>query len=189
MEVKIYLGDANCTTCGRRHKKVFEIDGKPYGSSCANEILGKNLNAPVWLYELAEEWVVDEAKRRKDQIQGDYDYISVNFFNEYETHTNYDGQKLWNKPIKVNGKTVKVDWQYEIHDYLMNRWSELTMTNTKYRPIVPKWVSDILWKEKNQDPLAALGETKRWEEWKRSYSRKLKYARLNGWITEDEENE
>ncbi|GLI90483.1 hypothetical protein [Bacillus subtilis] len=56
-----------------------------------------------------------------------------------------------------------------------------------YKPVVPKWVSDILWKEKNNDPLAALGYTKRWREWKRRYSRKLKYARLNGWIAEDDE--
>lgn len=125
MDVKIYLGEANCTTCGKKHKKIFEIDGQPYGSSCANEILGKNLTAPVWLYELAEEWVLEEAENYKEQISEDYEDISVNFFNEYETDNNYDGQKLWNRSIKVNGKNVKVDWQYEIHDYLIGRWKEL----------------------------------------------------------------
>ncbi|WP_186313229.1 hypothetical protein [Bacillus velezensis] len=125
MDVKIYLGEANCTACGKKHKKIFEIDGKPYGSSCANEILGKNLTAPVWLYELAEKWVLEEAENCKEQISEDYEDISVNFFNEYETDNNYDGQKLWNRSIKVNGKNVKVDWQYEIHEYLIGRWKEL----------------------------------------------------------------
>ncbi|MGY0106725.1 hypothetical protein [Bacillus velezensis] len=60
------------------------------------------------------------------------------------------------------------------------------MTESNYRPSVPQWVSDILWKQKNQDPFATHGETKRWEEWKRRYSRKLKYARLNGWTIEEE---
>ncbi|MGN7209778.1 hypothetical protein ACTHPW_18540 [Bacillus velezensis] len=125
MDVKIYLGEANCTACGKKHKKIFEIDGKPYGSSCANEILDKNLTAPVWLYELAEKWVLEEAENYKGQISEDYEDISVNFFNEYETGNNYDGQKLWNRSIKVNGKNVKVDWQYEIHEYLTGRWKEL----------------------------------------------------------------
>ncbi|WP_124058338.1 hypothetical protein [Bacillus subtilis] len=60
------------------------------------------------------------------------------------------------------------------------------MSKSNYRPAVPRWVSDILWKQKNQDPFATLGETKRWDEWKRKYSRKLKYARLNGWTIEEE---
>lgn len=60
------------------------------------------------------------------------------------------------------------------------------MDKTNYKPVVPSWVGEILQKEKNRNPLAALANTKRWEEWKSRYSRKLKYARLNGWITEDE---
>jgi hypothetical protein len=56
-----------------------------------------------------------------------------------------------------------------------------------YKPTVPKWVGDILEKEKRRDPLADIGYAKKWREWKRKYSRKLKYARLNGWIVEEAE--
>lgn len=56
-----------------------------------------------------------------------------------------------------------------------------------YVPVVPKWVAEILEAEKRQDPFASHGRTKIWREWKRSYSRKLKYARLNGWIVERDE--
>lgn len=49
--------------------KFFEIDGKPYGSSCANKIIGKELTAPVWLYELAETWFQDEMKDFKGMHQ------------------------------------------------------------------------------------------------------------------------
>ncbi|PGZ46441.1 hypothetical protein COE56_24875 [Bacillus anthracis] len=54
-----------------------------------------------------------------------------------------------------------------------------------YKPIVPKWVAEILQKKKNQDPLASLGHSKEWDEWKYRYSRKYKYAMLNGWIVEE----
>lgn len=56
---------------------------------------------------------------------------------------------------------------------------------TLYKPTVPKWVAEILEKQKRQDVLATLGRSKEWDEWKRRYSRKLKYARLNGWVVED----
>ena len=122
MQVKIYIGDSNCTNCGKKHKKVFEIDGKPYGSSCANELLGKNLTAPVWLYELAEEWV-------QEDVSSDYSHIedcSINFFNHYETVSkSYSGQKVWSKPIKLQGKNVKVDWQFEINDYIVERYKAI----------------------------------------------------------------
>ncbi|MEC1684267.1 hypothetical protein [Bacillus mojavensis] len=51
------------------------------------------------------------------------------------------------------------------------------MSESNYKPSVPRWVGDILLKQKNQDPFATLGETKRWDEWKHRYSRKLKYAK------------
>lgn len=56
-----------------------------------------------------------------------------------------------------------------------------------YKPVVPKWVAEILEREKQKDPLATIGKTKEWDEWKYRYSRKLKYARANGWIVEDSE--
>lgn len=54
-----------------------------------------------------------------------------------------------------------------------------------YKPIVPRWVAEIIYREQKQDVFASHGKTKEWDEWKRKYSRKLKYARLNGWIMED----
>lgn len=54
-----------------------------------------------------------------------------------------------------------------------------------YKPTVPEWVVKILQKKKNQDPFATLGYSKEWEAWKRKYSRKYKYAMLNGWIVEE----
>lgn len=55
-----------------------------------------------------------------------------------------------------------------------------------YKPIVPEWVADILAKQREGNPLATVGHTKEWDKWKRKYSRKLKYARLNGWIVESD---
>lgn len=59
--------------------------------------------------------------------------------------------------------------------------------NNHYKPVVPKWVGEILEKQRQQDALATIGYSKQWDEWKRKYSRKLKYARLNGWIVEGTE--
>ncbi|MCU5596768.1 hypothetical protein [Bacillus wiedmannii] len=54
-----------------------------------------------------------------------------------------------------------------------------------YKPTVPEWVAEILQKKNNRDPLASLGHSKEWDEWKYRYSRKYKYAMLNGWIIEE----
>ncbi|PGF05278.1 hypothetical protein [Bacillus toyonensis] len=58
--------------------------------------------------------------------------------------------------------------------------------NEFYKPVVPEWVARILEKKKQGDPLATLGYSKEWENWKRKYSKKYKYAMLNGWIVEGE---
>lgn len=55
----------------------------------------------------------------------------------------------------------------------------------RYKPVVPKWVGEILQRKKNQDPFATHGRTKAWDEWKYRYSRKYKYAKLNGWIVDE----
>ena len=60
----------------------------------------------------------------------------------------------------------------------------------KYIPEVPKFVAEILEQEKKYNnihyPFKCSGETrKQWGEWKSKYSRKLKYARLNGWTIEN----
>ncbi|MEK5205214.1 hypothetical protein NST55_28640 [Bacillus sp. FSL R10-2789] len=56
--------------------------------------------------------------------------------------------------------------------------------NELYKPVVPDWVGEILQKKKNQDPFATMGYSKEWDKWKRKYSRKYKYAKLNGWAVE-----
>lgn len=53
-----------------------------------------------------------------------------------------------------------------------------------YKPVVPAWVGEILRKKKAGEPLATIGHAKEWEEWKSKYSRKYKYAKLNGWVVE-----
>lgn len=58
-----------------------------------------------------------------------------------------------------------------------------------YKPVVPAWVAEILQNQRQQKHPAHHGMTKEWDEWKRRYSRKLKYARLNGWIVEGKEND
>lgn len=55
-----------------------------------------------------------------------------------------------------------------------------------YKPVVPKWVGEILEKKKMGDIHPYGGRTKEWDEWKYRYSRKLKYARLNGWIVKED---
>jgi hypothetical protein len=125
MRYKIYVGDEKCTNCGRPHKKVFEIDGKPYGSSCANEILGSNLTAPLWLYELAEHWV--QAEANQNFIYTHIEDCSTNFINYYGTNLqdSEGDSKVWTKSIKLNDKTVKIEWQHEINDYIVSRYNEI----------------------------------------------------------------
>lgn len=55
-----------------------------------------------------------------------------------------------------------------------------------YKPEVPAWVAEVLAKKKRQDPFATLGVSKQWDEWKHRYSRKYKYAKLNGWKVKEE---
>jgi len=133
MGYKIYIGNSKCTKCGKSHKKVFEIDGKPYGSSCAKDIIEKDLNAPVWLYEIAENYV--QKKIEKKDIEENVDDFEVNFWNELPSRNDTklgkecDGwyeSYVYEKTIKIQGKSVKVDWQYEIIDYLHSRHKEIT---------------------------------------------------------------
>lgn len=130
---KIYLGESKCTTCGKKHKKIFEIDGKPYGSSCAKEVLGKELNAPIWLYNLADEYIQEYGI--EDAKTSDIDSFEVNFWNTLPVNNGtmlgklYRGgmfeSYVYNKTVKINGKSVKVDWQHEIVEYIRNRYAEI----------------------------------------------------------------
>jgi len=66
------------------------------------------------------------------------------------------------------------------------------MVDYEYKPVVPKWVAEILELDKRRRKNLYSGsivsgqKRKDWDEWKHRYSRKLKYARLNGWIVEKE---
>jgi len=129
MNYKIYIGNSKCTKCGKSHKKVFEINGLPYGSSCAKEIICKELTAPVWLYEIAEKYVKNKIKNNNIELnEGDFE---VNFWNELPNATlgkkcnGWFESYVYKKSIKINGKSVKLDWQYEIVDYLQNRYAEI----------------------------------------------------------------
>ncbi|MGG3890264.1 hypothetical protein [Metabacillus fastidiosus] len=70
----------------------------------------------------------------------------------------------------------------------------MTSNSNVYKPVVPKWVAEILELDKlrrqNQyRGSLCSGETRmKWDEWKYRYSRKLKYARLNGWIVEKDKD-
>lgn len=68
------------------------------------------------------------------------------------------------------------------------------MIYESYQPVIPAWVAKILAFEKQtgriHHPDKCHGEArKKWGNWKRRYSRKLKYARMNGWIIESESYE
>ena len=126
---KIYLGESNCVVCGKKHKKIFEIDGKPYGSSCAKEILGKELNAPIWLYDLAEEYVQENGiKKNWIKTMRDEDF-QTNFWNvDLLNITDWfkGGRSLiYEKSIKVDGKRISSKNQYEIVEYIKNRYHEI----------------------------------------------------------------
>lgn len=133
MDIKIYLGDSKCIKCGKSHKKIFEINGKPYGSSCAKEIIGKDLSAPVWLYKLAENYI--QCKIQKNNIEENVEDFEVNFWNENELPNTVLGKDfggwfesyVYNKTIKINNKSVRVDWQHEIVEYLQNRHKQITL--------------------------------------------------------------
>lgn len=124
---KVYVGNENCTACGKKHKKVFEFDGKPYGFTCAKKLFGIDLSAPAWLYELAETWM----KKDSGYTEDNYDCCTLNFFNHYgleeggKIEDRYGESLLWNKPVRIRGYSIKVDWQYEINDYILRRYREL----------------------------------------------------------------
>lgn len=65
------------------------------------------------------------------------------------------------------------------------------MIYESYKPVIPAWVAKILAFEKQtgrmHHPDKCHGEArKKWDNWTRRYSRKLKYARMNGWIVDTE---
>lgn len=131
----IRLGDYNCSQCGKKMRKGYFIAGNPnpYGSECAKELLGlTTLPAPAWVIDVAEayvQWVFNRAKSAED-IDGPED-MQVNFFNygddmpwggKLSNITDaLGGQRAFNKPVRINNKTVKVDWQNELAYYIVNR--------------------------------------------------------------------
>lgn len=131
MNMKIYLGNGICARCGKIHKKIFEIDNKIYGSSCAKEVLGVNYSAPVWLYELSEKIINEMQNIDSRRFKNDEDFnLEYFFWGTLSKYTNcdyscYEGSKLFSKPFKIYNKNVKVDWQYEINDYMKQRRNQI----------------------------------------------------------------
>lgn len=66
--------------------------------------------------------------------------------------------------------------------------------NDLYIPEIPGYAAKAIEKEKNKGHLPPWDrqlhgkERKLFDEWSRHYSRKLKYARLNGYTIKSEEN-
>lgn len=69
----------------------------------------------------------------------------------------------------------------------------ISRVDEEYKPSVPQWVAEILELDKRRrqsqySGKICSGQTRKdWNDWKDSYSRKLKYARLNGWVVERSE--
>ena len=124
---RIYLGESNCTACGKKHKKIFEINGKAYGSSCAKELLGKELNAPIWLYNLAEDYIKKFGVEKNwiNTIK-DEDF-QTNFWNVDALNITWTGNfpRIYERPIKIDGKKITVENQCEIVEYIKNRYWEI----------------------------------------------------------------
>lgn len=117
--------DSICANCNRKIKKTVFIDHLPYGSECAKGILGLTddyFEAPLWLYKLAQEFV-----RNEFNLRSPYSWLSdvqVNFFNEHAT-----SGKVWEKPVVIEGKRVKVAWQIEIGRYIAFEYAEISGRN------------------------------------------------------------
>lgn len=58
-----------------------------------------------------------------------------------------------------------------------------------YKPVIPQWVAEILENKKKGLIHPYGGRKKEWDNWEYRYTRKLKYARLNGWTIEKEEEQ
>lgn len=121
---KVYLGEGKCTRCGKKHKKIFEIDGQIYGSSCAREVLGLNLTAPAWLYKMAEDYANN--KIVNNEVEKRVEDFEVNFWNEMDNlELGGCDDMIYTKACKINGKRVSIAWQSEIADYLNQIWDSL----------------------------------------------------------------
>lgn len=125
---KMQRGSSQCYECGKKITKIFVIEGKHYGSECAAKLIGRapgQLTAPLWLLEMGEAYTTYRFAHR-DNIEDAQDFVT-NFFNVSTpgieiSHTEDPGlfgaSRIWVKSIKINGKTVKVDWQYELAQYI-----------------------------------------------------------------------
>lgn len=114
---RVFKGASVCAACTKRIGNVVEIDGKHYGTDCAETLLGKKVSAPAWLYELAEAFANNEADDKEA-----YDYLGDLFSNFWNQHGEWSGTD--ERPIvRVNGERVTIPHQEEVNVYLREQYS------------------------------------------------------------------
>lgn len=135
----IHFGQAICNDCGRSLKKYYNLNNRILGSECVKKYVGdfvsdEELSTPAWVIEVAEKYVQYRIKRIKsgqDYLEGADDF-TINFYNEDfgvpMVLRAKDGTPLVDngRPIKINGKTVKSDWQTGVYYYLLQRHFEIS---------------------------------------------------------------
>lgn len=131
--LKIYIvhgrKSSHCTNCDRKHQKVFEIDGEPYGATCAELIFGVKSCTPLWAYLLAEEYVKARTNYKKP-LETHAEDFEVGFWNDLGDRLGYryklgGSQGVHFQTVKIDGKYLNVTQQREIADYLVGRHADL----------------------------------------------------------------
>lgn len=132
--IRTYIGESNCDLCGKSHKKIVEIDGKKYGTSCANKILKgqNNYSAPLWLYESVEKYLLKDYKTYSS-IEDAKEFCFLNWYNNFFdvqwSVSRSDQPQLFSNSVKVlidgKSKSIKLDWQWELQKYCEDYIEEL----------------------------------------------------------------
>lgn len=119
MKYFVYGGLSNCFKCGKRIKTIHVIDDRHYGAECAKSLLGREVSAPAWLYDYANNYM---AHVNRQNYRYALDDLGINFWNWLGTSLTWTGsqseQAVYVRTVKIAGKPVNVQWQHEITDYL-----------------------------------------------------------------------
>lgn len=118
---RVYKGRSNCAECDKAMQNIHEIDGKQLDAECAATVLGRGISAPLWLYELANNY--EEHVFEAQQAAPTAEEFAAGFWTwegaRYSQSGEQDEQAVFNRTVKLNNKPVKVDWQNEVHAYLL----------------------------------------------------------------------